>query len=44
MKPVQELLGVSGLDLKAANGTDLPYMGWIDIDFKLMGRDHDYGI
>ena len=44
VKPVQELLGVSGLDLMAAYGTDLPYMGWIDIDFKLTGRDHDYGI
>lgn len=41
---VKTLLGVSELDLEAANGTDLPYNGWIEVDFKLMGTNHDYGI
>jgi hypothetical protein len=44
LRTVESLLGASELDLKAANGTALPYDGWIDIDFKLMGTNHDYGI
>ena len=44
LRTVESLLGASQLDLKAANGTALPYDGWIDIDFKLMGTNHDYGI
>ena len=41
---VESLLGVSELELKAANGTFLPYDGWIDVDFKLMGGNHDFGV
>ena len=44
VQPVEKLLGVTQLDLKAANGTDLPYMGWIDVDFKLAGKNHEYGV
>ena len=44
LRTVESLLGASQLDLKAVNGTALPYDGWIDIDFKLMGTNHDYGI
>ena len=29
IQDMTELLGVDGLDLKAANGTDLPYEGWV---------------
>lgn len=39
-----ETLGVTELDLKAANWTALPYNGWIKADFKLMGTNHGYGI
>ena len=34
---VQDLLEVNNLDLKAANGTALPYSGWTEIDFSLIG-------
>ena len=44
LQPVEKLLGVTELDLKAANGTDLPYLGWVDIHFKLAGNEHDYGL
>ena len=44
IQSVESLLGVSELDLKAANGTSLPYNGWIDIDFKLKGTNHYHGI
>ena len=29
IQDMTELLSVDGLDLKAANGTDLPYEGWV---------------
>ena len=44
VQPVEKLLGVTQLDLKVSNGTDLPYMGWIDVDFKLAGKNHEYGV
>ena len=40
---VQDLLGINKLDLKDANGTALPYSGWTEIDFSLIGTNHDYG-
>ena len=44
VQPVEKLLGVTQLDLKAANGTDLPYMGWNDVDFKLsFAKDDEIG-
>ena len=30
IRDITELLGTDGLNLKAANGTDLPYEGWVD--------------
>ncbi|CAB4027151.1 Hypothetical predicted protein, partial [Paramuricea clavata] len=41
LRIVESLLRASELDLKTANGTALPYDGWIEIDFKLMGANHD---
>ena len=41
---IEELLGVNNLDLKAVNGTALPYSGWTEIDFSLIGTSHDYGL
>lgn len=34
-RPVEELLGCRGLDVTAANGTKIPYKGWVDIKFEL---------
>ena len=31
---MDELLNDKGLDLKAANGTEIPYEGWIEVSFK----------
>jgi len=36
IRDMTELLGMDGLDLKAANGTDLPYEGWVEVAFNLM--------
>ena len=44
IRGVEDLLGIKNLDLKAANGTALPYSGWTEIDFSLIGRNHDYGL
>ena len=41
---VEKLLDVNNLELKAANGTALPYRGWCEIDFSLIGTNHDYGL
>lgn len=41
---VEELLGVNYFDLKAANGTALPYSGWTEIDTSLLGTNHNYGL
>ena len=42
---VEKLLDVNNLELKAANGgTALPYSGWSEIDFSLIGTNHDYGL
>ncbi|KAK7880554.1 hypothetical protein WMY93_032813 [Mugilogobius chulae] len=35
VRPVAELLGEGGLDLSAANGTQIPYQGWIEVEFTL---------
>lgn len=35
MKPVTELLGDGSLELSAANGTDIPYKGWMEIEVTL---------
>ena len=33
VRNITELLGMGGLDLKTANGTDLPYKGWVELTF-----------
>ena len=35
IRDIAELLGMDGLKLKAANGTDLPYEGWVELTFKV---------
>ncbi len=35
MRPVKELLEENKLDLLAANGTDIPYGGWMGVEFTL---------
>ncbi|KAL9967536.1 hypothetical protein ACROYT_G025783 [Oculina patagonica] len=41
---IAELLGMDGLDLKAANGTDLPYEGWVELTFNLIENDLDHTV
>ena len=35
VQDIVELLSMDGLDLKMANGTDLPYKGWMELTFSL---------
>jgi hypothetical protein len=35
---------MDGLDLKAANGTDLPYEGWVELTFNLIEDDFDHSV
>ena len=44
LRVVNELLNDKGLDLKAANGTEMPYEGWIEVSFKLMTSDDKHGM
>ena len=37
MRGVEELLGVTEMDLKTAGGTSLPYLGWVELSFSLCG-------
>ena len=30
--------------MKTANGTSLPYEDWVEVDCKLIGTDHNYGV
>ena len=41
---MNELLNDKGLDLKAANGTEIPYEGWIEVSFKLETSDDKHGM
>ena len=42
---ISELLGMAKLDLKTANGTDLPYKGWVELEFSLVeGASEQYNI
>ena len=37
LRNIEELVGQGvQIELKAANGTDIPYSGWIELEFKLM--------
>ena len=42
IRNMTELSGMDGLDLKAANGTDLPYEGWVELTFNLVGDNVDH--
>ena len=44
IRDIAELLGMDGLDLKAANGTDLPYEGWVELSFNLIEDDFDHTV
>ena len=35
---------MDGLDLKAANGTDLRYEGWVELTFNLTEDDFDHNV
>ncbi|CAH1276865.1 GIN1 [Branchiostoma lanceolatum] len=39
VKSVGEIVGGTDLSLKAANGTEIPYSGWIEVKFRLVGED-----
>lgn len=41
---MDELLNYKGLDLKAANGNEIPYEGWIEASFKLATSDDKHGM
>ena len=37
LNPIEELLGSgSTLNVKAKNGTDIPYSGWVEVNFQLI--------
>ena len=37
LRDIQELLGTdNNIDLRAANGTKIPYLGWVELDLKLI--------
>ena len=42
-REINELLD-KGLDLKAANGSEIPYEGWIEVSFKLATSDDKHGM
>ena len=44
IRDVTELLGMDGLDLKAANGTDLPYEEWVELPFNLIEDNVDHTV
>ena len=42
IRSIAELLGEDKeLNLQAMNGTDIPYVGWIDVKFKLSSMESD---
>ena len=44
IRDIAGLLGMNGLELKAANGTDLPYGGWVELTFHLFEDDADNSV
>ena len=36
IRDIAELLGMDGLELKGANGTDLPFEDWVEMTFHLI--------
>ena len=43
-RQIEELLSDQGLDLKAANGSEIPYDGWIEVSLKLATSGDKHGI
>ena len=41
IRDIAELLGMDGLQLKAENGTDQPYEGWVELTFHVIEDDPD---
>jgi len=41
---MDELLSDKGLDLKAANSTEIPFEEWIEVSFKLATSDNKHGM
>ena len=42
LRDIQELLGTdNNIDLQAANGTKIPYLGWVELDLKLIEQGTD---
>lgn len=39
VRPVEELLKEGVLDLSSANGTEIPYKGWIGVNFTLSQKN-----
>ena len=44
VRDIAELLFMDGLDLKTANGTDLPYKGWVELTFTLAEDNSQHSI
>ena len=44
IQDIAELLSMDGLGLKAANGTDLPYEGWVELTSYLIKHDSDHTV
>jgi len=41
---MDEPLNDKGLDLKAVNGTEIPYEGWIEVSFRLVTPHDKHGM
>ena len=41
LRDIQELLGTDHNDLQATNGTKIPYLGWVELDLKLIEQGTD---
>ena len=44
IRDIAELLGMDGPELTAANGTDLPYEGWVELTLNLIEDDSDHTV
>ena len=44
VRDITELLGVDGLDFKTANGTDMPYKGWVELTFSVTEENSQHSI
>lgn len=44
IRPITDLLGDTNFELKAANGIEIPYEGWIDVTFQLGNNDKQISV